>query len=283
MTSLIFCGFGKLGQDCLNMLKEHGYTITYIFTHKEKEVDSVDTFAEKNGIPYSYEDMRKNEQGVIDKLLPIAPEYLVSVNYRYIIPKNIFDIPIYAFNIHGSLLPAYRGRTPHVWSIIHGQSKAGITSHLLEETVDTGDVIEQWEVPIDKEDTGYLLLQKYEKLYPRLLLRSLKKLENREPLLVQDETRASFYGKRTPDMGYIDFYKSGEDVRNFVRAQANPYPGAYYFLNDGRKIIIHELEVINSISSDSPSIGIVYTTGDTYYVHCKDSCLKIISYEIRKG
>jgi methionyl-tRNA formyltransferase len=182
-------------------------------------------------------------------------------------------------NIHGSLLPKYRGRTPHVWSIINGEEYSGITSHIIEETVDTGDIIDQISVRIDRDDTGYRLLKKFEELYPKLLINSLNRLEKKEPLIKQKENDASFFGKRTPDMGYIDFYKSINEVINFVRAQANPYPGAYYFLKDGKKIIINRLVAEESISHIMP-IGVINKINKDYYVKCRDNILRIIDYKI---
>ncbi|GAA0318718.1 hypothetical protein GCM10008967_06620 [Bacillus carboniphilus] len=276
---ILFCGFGKLGRHCLDRLFAEGYTISFILTHKELGNDSVDTFAKKNNIKYSYKDARMHMNDIKIEIVEENIDYLISVNYRYIIPKEIFRLPKYAMNIHGSLLPKYRGRTPHVWSIINGEEFSGITSHIIEETVDTGDIIEQIPIRINSEDTGYSLLKKYEELYPELLINSLKKLANNEPFIKQNEKEASYFGKRTPDMGYIDFYKCANEVINFVRAQANPYPGAYYFLKNGKKIIINRLIVIDSVSHDMP-IGVITNKNDEYYVKCKDHVLKIVDYKV---
>lgn len=279
MEKIVFCGFGKLGKDCLERLILEGYSISFVLTHKELEEESVDTFAKENSLEYSYKDARKHMNDMREKMAEENPDYMISVNYRFIIPKEIFKLSKYAMNIHGSLLPKYRGRTPHVWSIINGEEYSGITSHIIEETVDTGDIIEQLPVKIDRDDTGYSLLKKYEKLYPKLLINSLNRLGKKEPLIKQKENEGSFFGKRTPDMGYIDFYKGINEVINFVRAQANPYPGAYYFLKDGKKIIINRLLAEETISHIMP-IGVINKINNDYYVRCKDSILKIIDYKI---
>ncbi|NSL51794.1 methionyl-tRNA formyltransferase [Calidifontibacillus erzurumensis] len=279
MKKIVFCGFGKLGKDCLERLIDEGYTISFIFTHKELQEESVDTFAKMKNLEYCYKDARKYLDEVKPRIIQLRPDYLVSVNYRYIIPREIFEIPKFAINIHGSLLPKYRGRTPHVWSIINGEEYSGITAHIIEETVDTGDIIAQIPVKIDPNDTGYSLLKKFEGLYPDLLINSINKLENNEPLLKQNENNASFFGKRTPEMGYIDFYKESYEIINFVRAQAHPYPGAYYYLIDGKKIIINRLIVEESISLNLP-IGVITNINNDYYVKCKDNVLKIVDYKI---
>lgn len=267
MKKILFCGFGKLGSSCLKVLIENGYEIGYILTHKENEQDSVDTFAFNNKIEYSYLDARKHLTQLIEEIDKF--DLLISVNYRYVIPKEIYTLADIAINVHGSLLPKYRGRTPHVWSIINGEKESGITCHIIEETVDTGAIVSQIVVPIDKDDTGYSLLKKFEVNYPLLLMDSINKLENRVALSKQDEKLASYYGKRTPDMGYIDFRKSATEIIDFVRAQAEPYPGAYYYLVDGRKIIINKL-VRGEQNQLDMTIGVIKEINSEYFVLCKD-------------
>lgn len=279
MKKVIFCGFGKLGKDCMKAILEKGYQIKYVMTHRENEVNSVDTFAQSEGIEYSYVDARKNLRDLSEQIESISPDFLISVNYRYIIPKEIFALANFALNIHGSLLPKYRGRTPHVWSIINGETESGITCHLIEESVDTGDIISQKVIPIEPKDTGYSLLKKFESEYPILLIDSLEKLINGSDLFKQGDKFASYYGKRTPDMGYIDFRKKASEVINFVRAQADPYPGAYYYLLDGKKIIINRM-AIHEINDFNTEIGVIKKVVNHYYVRCKDYILRIEDYRV---
>lgn len=279
MNKVIFCGFGKLGTSCLQILKESGYEIKLILTHKELLSHSVDTFAEKHHIIYKYYDARKEGGSLLDQFKEEKIQYLISVNYRYILPIQMISFVKYAINIHGSLLPKYRGRTPHVWSIINGEKIGGITCHLIEETVDTGAIIVQKTVDITPDDTGYTLLEKFQTLYPEILLQSLTHLKLLKPLITQDENMASYYGKRTPDMGYIDFNKGAQDIINFIRAQAAPYPGAYTYLISGKKIIINKIKV-NLTMQLSSEIGRVISLNQLYYVRCKDALLEILEYRI---
>jgi methionyl-tRNA formyltransferase len=281
MKKILFCGFGKLGKDCMKKLIDEGYNICYILTHKELDEESVDTFAINNKIDYSYEDTRKNKEDFQKKIVHEKLKYLVSVNYRYVIPKEIFSIPKYALNIHGALLPKYRGRTPHVWSIINGEEYSGITCHLIDEGVDTGNIIEQVTIKIDENDTGFALLKKFQVLYPNLLIKSMQKLENDIQTVVQSQDQASYYGKRTPDMGYIDFYKSKKQIINFVRAQAYPYPGAYYYLNNGKMVVINKLISVDNDDIIINTIGVMKLVGNNYYVKCLDGILKLIEFEIK--
>lgn len=280
MKQVVFCGFGELGKKCLELLQTLGFEIKLVMTHKELEESSVDTYSEKMGYPLTYLDSRKNMDLVTGWIKEISPDYLVSINYRYIIPKEIIEIPIHSLNIHGSLLPQYRGRTPHVWSIINGEHQTGITCHLIEETVDSGDIISQKAICIDYEDTGYTVLDKFKELYPIILKESLEKLEKGEVLLKQDEEMASYYGKRIPEMGYINFYCQYEMIRNFVRAQASPYPGAYYYLSDGRRIIINRIEKYAPTDIDLVNIGVITCINDKLYVKCIDALIHIKEYTV---
>lgn len=276
--NIIFFGFGNLGKKCMKELLDKGYNIKYVMTHKDNGYNSVDKFCEDLNIEYSYLDSRKNLEIVKDKININNSEYIVSVNYRYIIPKEVYSIVRYAINIHGSLLPKYRGRTPHVWSIIQGEEISGITAHLIEEDVDTGDIIVQKEVRIEKNDTGYSLLKKFENMYPNVLIEAIEKIRNKSVLIKQNENDASYYGKRTPDMGYIDFTKSANEIINFVRAQAEPYPGAYYYLLNGKKIIVNKVEIY--YDELNIPLGVIKNIEDKYIIRCKDNLLEIKKYKL---
>lgn len=275
--SVVFCGYGSLAIECLKVLIKNGYDIHFILTHKDSSSYTLTDFATENGIQYYYDDMRKNNMFDSNQ---ISVEYIISINYRYILPKKFFENSKYAINIHGSLLPSYRGRTPHVWSIINGEEYSGVTCHLIDEGIDTGEIIEQVRVKIETSDTGYSLLKKFEEIYPSLLIDSLTKIEAGFVAIKQDSTKASYYGKRIPEMGYIDFYKNKSQIINFVRAQAYPYPGAYYFLNNGKKIIINTIENEYNTNIYIEKIAVITDIGNEYYVRCNDGILKIVDYKV---
>jgi methionyl-tRNA formyltransferase len=166
-------------------------------------------------------------------------EVLVSVNYLFLIEEDLILLPSkLAINIHGSLLPKYRGRTPHVWAIINGESKTGITVHQITKGCDEGKIINQLEIPIHKEMTGGELLSVYNAHYLSLIVKTLKIIElNDFKLIVQNEKAATYFGKRTPADGIINWNWSKERIINWVRAQAYPYPGAFTLYNQEKVII----------------------------------------------
>ncbi len=188
-------------------------------------------------------------------------EVLISINYLFIIEEDLINLPkSLAFNIHGSLLPKYRGRTPHVWAIINNEKEAGITAHIIDKGCDTGDIIEQISVPISYNDTGAMILEKYEQLYIPLIDSVLQKIkEDTIQLTSQENQYSTYFGKRSPKDGKIDWNWQKERIRNWIRAQAYPYPGAFSFYED-EKIIIDEIEFSDFAFNYEMSNGLVLST-----------------------
>lgn len=173
-------------------------------------------------------------------------EVLISINYLFLIEKDLIELPSkIAFNIHGSLLPKYRGRTPHVWAIINNEKQTGITAHLIDEGCDTGHILDQVLVEILESDTGNDLLQKYHKLYIPLIDNVLEGIMNNSLTVTpQNNQIATFFGKRIAQDGKINWDWHKERIMNWIRAQAYPYPGAFTFYNK-KKIIIDEIKFVD--------------------------------------
>lgn len=230
---------GDLGHHVLEVLYKL-YDLEFIATNqKSKEI--IDLATEQN-VPVFIGNPREGR--LMEFLEDKSCDIILSINYLFIIDSDIINFPKrYAINFHGSLLPKYRGRTPHVWAIINGEKKCGITAHLIDEGCDTGPIILQQEVEIMKDDTGQNILEKYKQLYPVIVKEVLNKVEhNNIDLTIQDETKATFFGKRTPSDGVIDWSWQTIRINNWVRAQSHPYPGAFTFY--GReKIIVDKIDV----------------------------------------
>lgn len=208
-------------------------------------------------------------------------DILVSVNYLFIIESNLITFPKkLAFNVHGSLLPKYRGRTPHVWSIINNESVAGVTAHIIDDGCDTGDIIVQKTILISQHDTGASLLRKYEHSYIPIIEEVLKKVEiGAVQLTKQDVTRASYFGKRTAADGLINWNWQKERIRNWVRAQAYPYPGAFTYV-DNKKVIIDKVVFSDfGFFNDEPN-GLIKAT-DPILIKTPNGVIAVV--EIREG
>jgi len=230
---------GQLGLVVFNQLLNSNYIIEAVFT--DLKSFSIIDLAKKRSIPIFAGNPRNGKTANFKTGISI--EVLISVNYLFIIEKDMISWPSkYAINIHGSLLPQYRGRTPHVWAIINNEKHTGITVHLINEGCDTGDICYQKKVPIHKRDTGATILKKFNSFYPKMIFEVLDfiQTESLKPVK-QDETKSSFFGKRTQDDGQINWSWQKERIYNWIRAQAYPYPGAFTFYND-TKIIIDQVE-----------------------------------------
>ena len=202
----------------------------------------------------------------------IEVDVIISVNYLFLIENDIIKhSKQLTFNIHGSLLPKYRGRTPHVWAIINNEKETGITAHVIDEYCDTGDIISQIKIQIDPFDTGNDLLNKFKMLYFSLITEVIEKIKSENIILTkQDENSSTYFGIRKPEDGRINWNWQKERIINWVRAQANPYPGAFSIVNN-QKLIIDKVEVCSSgfrfdiengtILSVAPNIIVKTTNG----------------------
>lgn len=245
----ILCS-GHLGFEVLQHLTVR-HVVDFVFTDKQSA--SIIQYCEKNAIALFKGNPRKNESNIFIKDRNI--DVLISINYLFLIEKELIELPArLSFNVHGSMLPKYRGRTPHVWSIINGETETGITAHLIDEGCDTGGIIEQLAVPIEPSDSGASILRKFNKLYVPLIDNVLEKIAtNTVTVREQDHQKATFFGKRTPADGIIDWNWQKERIRNWVRAQMAPYPGAFSFY-DNKKITIDEVSFCdNGFDYDMPN------------------------------
>lgn len=234
MLNLGVLSSGFLGYETLKKIEKE-YVVSFVFT--DSNSTQIIEFCKQKAIPLFKGNPRNNK--AVEFIEGFEVDVICSVNYLFLINENIITKPKkIIFNLHGSLLPKYRGRTPHVWAIINNENKTGITAHVIEKGCDTGAIIEQVEVPIFNDDTGADVLKKYTNLYYPLVKKVLNQIEtNTLNLVVQNEDEASYFGKRTPKDGGINWDWSALQIYNWVRAQANPYPGAFAFY-EGEKVII---------------------------------------------
>jgi methionyl-tRNA formyltransferase len=205
-------------------------------------------------------------------------DVLISINYLFIINQNLIDVAKgLAFNIHGSLLPKYRGRTPHVWAIINNEKETGITAHKIDTDCDTGDIIKQIRVEIEAEDTGGSILAKYQDLCIPLIESVLEDIaSNKIRASKQNNSKATYFGKRTPDDGQINWDWQLNRIINWVRAQAKPYPGAFTFYNK-EKIIIDKVIKSDFGFDCNQQNGTILST-KPLTVKCSNSAVEIVDF-----
>ena len=244
----VVLAYNNIGCRCLQLLLSAGHKVGAVFTHKDDPneniyFDSVEEIAVKNGIPcYTPEDINSPENVRIIKAA--APDVIFSFYYRKLISKEIIDIPSRgAINLHGSLLPKYRGRCPVNWAIINGENETGVTLHYISEKPDAGDIIGRRRIPINVDDTVYTVLNKLTAEGVKLLEENLPKIEADTVVAIpQNEREATEFPGRKPEDGIIDWNQSSLRIYNLIRALTHPFPGAFTYLR-GKKLFIWEAGV----------------------------------------
>lgn len=231
---------GRLGEIVLDFLFEKIEIVAVFTDYKSIEIIN---FCNENDI-LIFKGNPRNQRS-IEFVQKLSFDIILSVNYLFIINKELLQTPTkYAINIHGSLLPKYRGRTPHVWAIINGEKQVGITAHIMTEELDAGDIIDQIIIPITEVDTGYTVLKYFEKTYPVLIDKLLNNI-NSFNLKPQCAEEATVFPKREPQDGRINWQWHKERIFNWIRALSKPYPGSFCFYGKN-KIIIHKSKISNS-------------------------------------
>lgn len=241
---------GGLGYELLKTVVKK-YNIICVFTDKKSV--AVSAFCEQQNIPVYVGNPRGGKGYLFIQNYKI--DTLVSINYLFLIEKDIYAYASkFAFNVHGSLLPKYRGRTPHVWAIINNEKETGVTAHKIDDDCDTGDIIAQVKIPICNTDTGNDVLLKFKEAYEEIVFDVLDRIEKENiQLTPQNHSFATCFGKRTPGDGKIDWNWQKERIYNWVRAQAYPYPGAFTRYQD-QKITIDEVQFSDiGFSYDMPN------------------------------
>ncbi|ASY77988.1 bifunctional UDP-4-amino-4-deoxy-L-arabinose formyltransferase/UDP-glucuronic acid oxidase ArnA [Pectobacterium polaris] len=295
MKAIVFA-YHDIGCVGLEALKLAGYEIQAVFTHSDAPGEnhfyaSVAKAAAEMDVPvFAPEDV--NHPLWVNRIRELAPDVIFSFYYRTLLSDDILQLPSFgAFNLHGSLLPRYRGRAPVNWVLVNGETQTGVTLHKMVSRADAGDIVAQSVVAIDEEDTALTLHGKCRTAAAALLAQQLPLIRSREITLTpQDESQASYFGRRTAADGLIDWQKSAREINNLIRAVTEPYPGAFTFLGE-RKVIIWRARVVkvNRVkNSDVKANGVKYEPGSILstsplVVSCGEDALEIVSGQSETG
>lgn len=236
MNKVIILASGALGNHVINSIKENVKVLAIATDKNSKEIMD---YAIISQIPVFVGNPRN---GKLSKFLDqINCDILLSVNYLFLVEKEIIDRFKFPINFHGSLLPKYRGRTPHVWAIINNEIHTGVTAHFIDEECDAGDIVYQQEFEISSFDTGGSILYKFFNEYPKIVMTVVNMIDKGIiEKISQNEAHATYYGKRMPEDGHINWEWQKERIFNWVRALASPYPCAFSIYKD-EKLIIDEI------------------------------------------
>ena len=232
MRAVVFA-YHDVGVNCLKALLNAGIQVDLVVTHQDDPNENVwfgsvaKLCAEKN-IPFITPSANELA-GLIPKIQALAPDYIFSFYYRFMIPEQILACTkITALNMHGSLLPKYRGRAPVNWAILHGETETGATLHVMEAKPDAGDIVGQAAVSIEPDETATDVFAKVSQaavsVIDSVLPSLLMGIVPRKPNELQ---KGSYFGGRKPADGQIDWHQTAKQVHDLVRAVAPPYPGAF--------------------------------------------------------
>lgn len=241
MKRIIFITSIRWGKACLEKTIENkNCEVVAIFTtstpEKSAGFEPLDGLANRNGIPlYKI----KNINNEVERMRKLEPDWIFTLGWSQILAEKLLRIPKDgAIGGHPTMLPKNKGRAPLTWAIIKGLDKTGFTFFHLAEKVDEGDIIAQEEIPIGPHDTVADLLNKVTKTSANLLGRILTDLlSGKATRIKQDPKKATYWPKRTPEDGIIDWNKTTKELYAWIRALTRPYPGAFTFYR-GEKIII---------------------------------------------
>ncbi len=242
MRALVF-GYHSFGCLGLDSLIEAGFDIPAVFTHRDNPNEeiwwpSLADRAKAGGIPVHFPETMK-DPSVKNLVASYKPDFLFSFYFRFMIPRLILDIaPRGALNLHGSLLPKYRGRAPVNWVLINGEHETGVSLHYMADKPDAGDLVDQERVPIAFDDTPGSLFSKLGKAAESVLGRSLPRLMNgTAPRRPMDLSAGSYYGGRKSEDGLLLWNRSALSLYNLTRGVTHPYPGAFTWFREKKLFV----------------------------------------------
>ena len=256
---IVFMGTPDFAEKSLQALWSSGFEIEAVVTNPDKPqgrgmklVSSpVKKFAEEKNIKiFQPLKVRKNPE-FIDEIKKISPDVICVVAYGKILPKELLDIPrLGCINVHGSLLPKYRGAAPIQWAVLNGDKKTGITTMYMNEGMDTGDMILKEEVEIGDNETTGELWERLSNVGANLLVKTLKLIEQGEAPREKQGEEFTLAPMLDKEMAKIDWQnKTAEEIKNLVRG-LNPILGAYSFINN-KKIKFWKVENISDIELEN--------------------------------
>jgi methionyl-tRNA formyltransferase len=233
--------YHNVGVRCLKVLLAGGVDVALVVTHQDSAneniwFESVQSLCELEGIPFITPEDPKSPE-LLARVQAARPDLMFSFYYRNMLPQTILDVAP-SYNMHGSLLPAYRGRAPTNWAVLHGALEAGASLHEMTVKPDAGAIVAQQAVPILPDDTAFEVFGKVTVAAELALYQVLPQLlAGTAPRTPNDLTKGGYFGGRKPEDGRIDWSQPASQVYNLHRAVAPPYPGAFTDVS-GRRYVI---------------------------------------------
>jgi methionyl-tRNA formyltransferase len=285
MKAVVFA-YHNVGVRCIKTLLAHGVEIALVVTHQDNPTEtiwfeSVAALCVEQGIPFiTPEDPKSPELYAL--VQAAQPDFIFSFYYRHMLPADLLALAKRgAYNLHGSLLPKYRGRVPVNWAVLHGETETGATLHEMAAKPDAGAIIAQTAVPILPDDTAYDVFGKLTVAAEQTLWQALPALlAGKAPKLPNDLSKGSYFGGRKPEDGRIDWSQPAQAVYNLHRAVAPPYPGAFTEI-DGQTYVLGKARLSHLRRPDLPQ-GLAVVDNCIFGV-CGDGCMLKITELLTGG
>jgi len=256
MRAVVFA-YHNVGVRCIKVLLARGVDVALVVTHEDNPAEtiwfeSVADLCREHRIPFIAPDDPQSPE-LSARIRAARPDFIFSFYYRHMLPAELLALAAHgAYNMHGSLLPKYRGRVPINWAVLHGETQTGATLHEMAAKPDAGAIVAQTAVPILPDDTAYEVFGKVVVAAEQTLWNALPAmLSGRTPKLPNDLSKGSYFGGRKPEDGRIDWTQPAQAVYNLHRAVAPPYPGAWTMIA-GKTVVIGKARLSGSPKPDLP-------------------------------
>lgn len=286
MASAVVFAYHNVGVRCLATLLAHGVNVPLVVTHEADQneniwFDSVAGTAALHHIPTIMPD-NPNTHGVINQIKACRPDFIFSFYYRHMLGKELLAIPTHgAYNMHGSLLPKYRGRAPVNWAVLNGEAQTGVSLHQMVEKPDAGAIVAQQAVPILPNDISHEVFHKVTCAAEICLNQVLPDLlAGRAPHIPLDLRAGNYCGRRTPEDGRIQWDKTTWQIHNLIRAVAPPYPGAFTDIGSTRLFILRSHYSGEKAASVTSAPRLYWQDNNCYFDGVDGQRMRILSLAI---
>ena len=282
MTRAVVFAYHDVGVRCLRVLLQQQVTVPLVVTHTdsaEEEIwfESVARHARWHGLEVATP-ADPNAAEFVERVRAAHPDFLFSFYYRQLLGEPLLAVaPRGAYNMHGSLLPAYRGRAPVNWAVLHGERQTGATLHAMTARADAGGIVDAQAVPILDDDTAIEVFRKVNVAAELTLARALPGLlKGSTELRPQDPRQGGYFGRRTPADGAIEWGHGVAAIHNLVRAVAPPYPGAYA---QAAGLPLRVLRTLPAAVPRAARAELRLVDGEVQAV-CPDGALRLLEFEL---
>ena len=284
---IVFMGTPDFARDSLKAVVEAGHDVKLVVTNPDKPKgrgmkmipSEVKEYALEKGLNIEQPLKVRNNQEFVEKLKNINPDVICVVAYGKIIPKEILDIPrLGCINVHGSLLPKYRGAAPIQWAVLNGDKETGVTTMFMDEGMDTGDMIEKEIVKIGDNETTGELWDRLSIVGANLLVKTLKLLENGEATRKKQPEKFTVAPMLKKEIAKIDWENySSKKIKDLARG-LNPFMGAFSYLND-KKIKIWKVEIVEEKYDVDPGTVVVSDSKNGLVISTIDGAVSVLDIQ----